>query len=167
MRVGPTLLAWKPQEPEPEPQPEPEQQQGQEQKQVTLAAQQPAAPWRPGPTRASTRSALTARPSSPSAIAGQAPTVHRPTTTRLRTAEAVVPTEEGGGTSDSRCVRAVGDGICLHAFAYSSPEWSYTCPAALTPEWAAALPEEVWERLRAQREAAVPQQPQQPEPPPD
>ena len=91
----------------------------------------------------------------------------RPTTTRLRTAEAVVPTEDGGGTSDSRCVRAVGDGICLHAFAYSSPEWSYTCPAALTPEWAAALPEEVWERLRAQREAAVPQQPQQPEPPPD
>ena len=42
-----------------------------------------------------------------------------------------------------------------------------TCPAALTPEWAAALPEGVWERQRAQREAAVAQQPEPPEPPPD
>ena len=29
-----------------------------------------------------------------------------------------------------------GDGICLHAFAYSCAEWGYVCPAHLMPDWA-------------------------------
>lgn len=36
-----------------------------------------------------------------------------------------------------------GDGICLHAFAYSCREWCYVCPADMMPVWATLQPDTI------------------------
>ena len=47
-----------------------------------------------------------------------------------------------------------GDGVCLHAFAYSCPSWCYVCPPELVPDWAQGLKPEAFSELARLRETA-------------
>ena len=47
-----------------------------------------------------------------------------------------------------------GDGVCLHAFAYSCPSWCYVCPPELVPDWARGLKPEAFTDLARLRETA-------------
>jgi hypothetical protein len=44
-----------------------------------------------------------------------------------------------------------GDGVCLHAYAYSCAAWCYVCPPELIPDWAAELGADVFESLALDR----------------